>query len=107
MILRALQQLAIGRQLVADPDFPLGKVSYFVTVAPNGTVRGITDVRQLEVGAKKPRVQPRALPTPYQPARSGTRAPAYFLVDNAKYVLVKCAASSAVVKPKFRTPHQN
>lgn len=86
MILRALSQLAVDRDLVSDPDFPLGRVSYYVTVTRDGIVRGITDVRRPEPGAKKPTLQPRAVAIPYQPGRSGTKAPAQFLVDNAKYV---------------------
>lgn len=87
MILRALYKLAESRGLVTDPNFPIGNVSWVVTVAGDGTIRGIGDLRTEDHdGKKKPRLMPRSLPIPYQRGRSGTKAPASFLVDNAKYV---------------------
>jgi CRISPR-associated protein Csd1 len=87
VILHALHQLANDEQLVADPDFPLLPVAWLVTVTTEGRIAGITDTRiASEVGGKKPKLLAANFPVPYQPGRSGTKAPASFFVDNAKYV---------------------
>lgn len=88
MILQALRDLANREELVSDPDFPIGKVSWMVTVSREGRIIGITDLREMEPasGKKKPRLLPKSIVVPYQKARQGTKAPSYFLVDNAKYV---------------------
>lgn len=94
MIIQALRELAEREELVNDPDFPLGNVSWSVAVSRDGRIVGITDLREMEptAGKKKPRLVARSIPVPYQAARSGTKARPYFLVDNAKYVFGRTTA---------------
>lgn len=59
------------------------KVSFALSIALTGEFKGIIDLRSIE-GKKKVE---RKLLVPEQVGRSGKNAPAYFLCDNAKYVL--------------------
>lgn len=90
MILQALCELAERDKLVQDPDFPPGKVSRAIVVTADGDIRGIHDLRVFEAGMGKGKGKSKPQPTwigvPMQRARSGIKAPPYFLVDNPKYV---------------------
>lgn len=90
MILQALHQLAERENLVEDPAFEAKPVAYLIRVADGGRLLGITGTHfippQPEGSKKKPRPEPKKFIIPRQAGRSGTKAPAAFLVDNAKYV---------------------
>jgi CRISPR-associated protein Csd1 len=89
MILQALHRLAERESLVPDPDFELKPVAWIVRVDAKGKLVGIAGTHHEVAGGgpkKTPRLEPKVFRVPIQPKRSGTKAPAYFLVDNAKYV---------------------
>ena len=92
MILQALYRLAQREGLMEDPDYEPKPVAWLVRVDREGRLVGIQDTRTtppVEEGKKgksKPKPVAKRIPVPLQPGRSGTKAPAYFLVDNAKYV---------------------
>jgi CRISPR-associated protein Csd1 len=87
MILQALYRLAADEALTSDPDYPLVPVAWLVIVDSNGRLAGITDTRaEASIAAKKSKLVAKSFPVPYQAGRSGTKAPAFFFVDNAKYV---------------------
>jgi CRISPR-associated protein Csd1 len=99
MILKALYDLAGQEQLVADPDFPLAPVTWLVTVSADGRISGVADTRvEVQGTGKKPKLIAKSFPIPYQSGRSGTKAPAYFLVDNAKYVFGHVTADKNFAK---------
>jgi CRISPR-associated protein Csd1 len=92
MILQSLYQLAESENLMGDPDFESKPVAWLVYVNPEGRLAGKivgTHYELPQEGKKKPRVVVKPLEVPLQPGRSGKKAPAYFLVDNAKYVFGK------------------
>jgi CRISPR-associated protein Csd1 len=89
MILQALHELAKRESLVPDPDFELKAVAWIVRVDGKGKLTGISGTRHEVVDGKtrkKPRLEAVVFEVPIQPKRSGKKPPAYFLVDNAKYV---------------------
>lgn len=88
MILRSLYELAEREQLVQDPDFQSGPVSWIVRVSLGGRVTSISDARepQPQKGKRAPKLVPKQLRIPRQAGRSGVKAPPHFFVDNAKYV---------------------
>ena len=88
MILRALHELAHTEHLVVDPDFVTVPVAWLVRVAGGGRILGIEGTHYLPemTGKKKAKPVAKNLRIRRQPGRSGTKAPAAFLVDNAKYV---------------------
>jgi CRISPR-associated protein Csd1 len=92
MILQALHKLAQREGLDAFLDFEPKRISWIVCVGPGGSfvppVRDARkDARPSERRAKgKPKMEGLFKLVPRQPERSGIKAPAYFLVDNAKYV---------------------
>jgi CRISPR-associated protein Csd1 len=86
VILQALAALAEREGLVDDPDFEFRPVAWVVRIRPDGSLIHIEGTHQppLRPGAK---AQPRTYAIPRRPTgRSGTKAPAAFLVDNAQYV---------------------
>lgn len=90
MILQALYQLAEKESLMADPDYEPKLVAWLVRVSKDGKLLGIVGTHYIppqEQAKKKPNPRPKQFRVPRQPTgRSGTKAPACFLVDNAKYV---------------------
>lgn len=90
MILEALYQLAVQEELVADPDFEVLPVAWLVRVDRDGRMTGpIEGTHSLPSDAKgkKPKLVAKTFSIPRRPTgRSGTKAPAAFFVDNAKYV---------------------
>lgn len=89
MILQALYELAEREDLVGDPDFEWKPVAWLVRVGAGGRFLGITGTHTIppeQEGKKKPRPVAKTLLVPYQPGRSGSKPPAQFFVDNAKYV---------------------
>jgi len=89
MILQALYDLAQKEGLMEDPDFELKPVSWLVRLSDKGELLGIvgTHVTESGKGNKPAKETAKAFPIPRQPTgRSGTKAPASFFVDNAKYV---------------------
>jgi CRISPR-associated protein Csd1 len=92
MILEALYRLADQEGLMSDPDYEIKPVAWLVRVGEGGELLGIEGTHYLpdQVGKKKPKPQAKNFRVPRQPSgRSGTKAPAAFLVDNAKYVFGK------------------
>jgi len=89
MILQALHELARRESLIPDPDFEVKPVAWIVRLDAKGKLMGISGTHH-EVSdsgtRKKPRFEAKVFEVPIQPKRSGTKAPAYFMVDNAKYV---------------------
>ena len=74
-----------------DPDFEPKDVPWIIRLSRDGKLLKITDTR-FEVPAegrkRKPQRKAKSFPVPRRPTgRSGTKAPAAFLVDNTKYVL--------------------
>lgn len=89
MILEALCRLAEQEDLMSDPDFELKPVAWVVRVDDGGRLLGIEGTHYLPepTGTRSPKEQVKSMRIPRQPTgRSGTKAPAAFLVDNAKYV---------------------
>jgi CRISPR-associated protein Csd1 len=88
MILEALYGLAKAEKLVPDPDFELKPVAWLVRVDRGGGLLGIEGTHSVPeaTGKRRPKPAPKDLRVPRQPGRAGTKAPAYFFVDNAKYV---------------------
>ena len=90
MILEALHDLARQEELVADPDFEVLPVAWLVRVDGNGLMVGPmegTHTLPAVPKGKKPKPIPAGFSIPRRPTgRSGTKAPAAFFVDNAKYV---------------------
>ena len=87
MILQALYGLATYEELIAG-DYEPKAVAWLITVNADGKLVGIqgTHYTPEAEGKKKPKEQPKDFLIPIQPKRQGKKAPAYFLVDNAKYV---------------------
>lgn len=88
MILQALYELALAENLMEDPDYQWKPVAWLVRVGKNGEFLGLSGTHYMPEasGKKKPKPIAKNMRVPYQPGRSGKRAPAYFFVDNAKYV---------------------
>jgi len=89
MILQALYSLAQSEQLMNDPDFQWKPVAWIVHVGENGEFLGVSGTHYIPEtsGRKKSRPIAKNIRVPYQPGRSGKKAPAFFFVDNAKYVI--------------------
>ena len=88
-MLQALYQMAQEEGLMADPDYEPKPVAWLVRVGDGGKLLGIEDMRTVPPaeGKRKPKPIAKSFRIPRQPTgRSGTKAPAAFLVDNAKYV---------------------
>lgn len=88
MILQALHKYYDILQDEGTDNFPregfsVQKVSFALIISLNGQLKGIMDLR--DSNGKK--ILPREMLVPEQKGRSGKNAPAYFLCDNAKYVL--------------------
>jgi len=89
MILKALYELAERESLMSDPDFQWKPVAWLVRVGKSGNLLGPpqgTHYTPPAQGRRKAKRTAKDFRVPYQPGRSGKKAPAYFLVDNAKYV---------------------
>jgi CRISPR-associated protein Csd1 len=91
VILQALVKLAEAEGLCRDLDFEYKPVAWLVRLRPDGTLINIestyTDSPLVEGSKKKPKAVAKQCNVPRQaPSRSGTKAPAEFFVDNAKYV---------------------
>jgi CRISPR-associated protein Csd1 len=105
MILRALYDLAHDpdERLLEDPDFEMRPVAWLVRVDEGGKLLGIESTHQEAEPSGKRKPQPKPLPVPRFPTgKSGTRAPAAFLVENSKYVFGCGTADKAVPKDKGR-----
>lgn len=90
MILEALYRLAMQEGLVDDPDYVVAPVAWLVRVDSEGRMAGPiegTHTIPADAQGKKPKPVAKSFPIPRPPTgRSGTKAPAAFFVDNAKYV---------------------
>lgn len=89
MILQALYELSQREGLMDDPDFEMRPVAWLVQLSPEGKLLGIigTDSSSKLQGKSSTKVLAKSFSIPRQPTgRSGTKAPACFFVDNAKYV---------------------
>lgn len=89
MILQTLYDLAQKEHLMEDPDFEPKPVAWLVRLSGKGELLGIvgTHVTEPATGKKPAKEVAKSFPVPRQPTgRSGTKAPASFFVDNAKYV---------------------
>ncbi len=89
MILQALHKLAEREGLLANPDYEPKEVAWIVRIDEVGKFLGFigTHFETILPGRKKPKVVAKKIMVPIQPlGRSGTKAPACFMVDNAKYV---------------------
>ncbi|MCF8025678.1 MAG: type I-C CRISPR-associated protein Cas8c/Csd1 [Desulfobacteraceae bacterium] len=88
MILQALYELALSENLMNDPDYQWKPVAWIVRIGKNGEFLGVSGTHYTPepTGKKKPKPVAKSMRVPYQPGRSGKKAPAYFFVDNAKYV---------------------
>ena len=89
MILQALYDLAQKERLMEDPDFEPKPVAWLVRLSDKGKLLGIVGTHVTEPGkGKKPAKEvAKSFMIPRQPTgRTGTKAPASFFVDNAKYV---------------------
>ena len=95
MILQALLELATREGLTDDPDFEQRGISWIVVLSEEGRFLGFSDARQ-EVAAgprgRTRRVAKQFSVPRFPTGRSGTKAPAAFLVDNSKYVFGRGAA---------------
>jgi len=98
VILQALHALAVREHLLEDPDYEYKPVSWRVVLSAKGELRGILSncYEEQAAGKKKPRILPKKELIPMQPNRSGTKAPPYFMVDNAKYVFGMPVADKAL-----------
>ncbi len=87
-ILEKLVQLSKDDDLITDSDFEDRGVAWLVPVTKDGRLLPFRPTKtEAEIGeGKKARPVAKSFRIPRQAKRSGTRAPAYFLVDNAKYV---------------------
>ncbi|MDD3225848.1 MAG: type I-C CRISPR-associated protein Cas8c/Csd1 [Clostridium sp.] len=88
MILQALYKYYNTLQDEGTDDLPkegfsVQKVSFTLIISSNGELKGIMDLRD----SNGKRIVPHEMLVPEQKGRSGKNAPAYFLCDNAKYVL--------------------
>lgn len=63
--------------------YSMGKISFALILSKDGELKGIIDLREI-IGKK---ILPKQMLIPEQSGRSGKNARAYFLCDNAKYVL--------------------
>ncbi len=99
MILQALCALA-RREGLPTEDYEYKPVAWLIRVTANGQLLSIESTHQpsMAPGAKKPKLRPKQFLIPRQPGRSGTKAPAAFLVDNAKYVF-GCVTPDRVETP--------
>jgi len=99
MILQALCALA-KREGLPTEDYEYKPVAWLIRVMASGELLSIESTHQpsIATGAKKPKLRPRQFLIPRQPGRSGTKAPAAFLVDNAKYVF-GCVTPDRVDEP--------
>ena len=89
MILQALYDLAQREGLMEDPDFEPKPVAWLVRLSDKGELLGIVGTHVMGPGPGKGPAKEVAKPfmIPRQPTgKSGTKAPASFFVDNAKYV---------------------
>ncbi|MEZ6128332.1 MAG: type I-C CRISPR-associated protein Cas8c/Csd1 [Planctomycetaceae bacterium] len=91
MILQSLYELAESERLVPDPDFEMKPVAWTIVLKPDGELVQIKSRRtNLNEGTKrKPKWVGNPMLVPRQPYRSGTKAEAYFLCDNAKFVFAQ------------------
>lgn len=69
---------------IPSSGYSYAKVSYALIIDNQGTLKGILDLRQED---HKKKLRPVSWQVPEQPKRAGKNPPAYFLCDNAKYVL--------------------
>lgn len=95
MILAELLSLAEREELV-DPGFQIRDVAFLVQLDGRGRFKGLLDLREERPSGKgRTRKSSKPMRVPAQPGRSGTKAPAFLLVDNAKYVFGRVIGSSA------------
>lgn len=107
MILRALYDLAHDpdEELLQDPDFEMKPVAWLVRVGDDGKLVGIEGTHQEAqlTGTGKPKPRPKTFLVPRFPTgKSGTKAPAAFLVENAKYVFGMPTADKPFAASKGR-----
>lgn len=92
MILQALYQLGQKEGLMEDPDFEPKPVAWLVRVSQKGELLKIIGTHYtLSLGVKKKQKQvAKTFWIPRRPTgKAGTKAPASFFVENAKYVFGK------------------
>lgn len=87
-ILEKLVQLSKDDELITDADFEHRGVAWLVPVTKDGRLLPFrpTKTEPEFAEGKRARAVAKSFRIPRQAKRSGTKAPAYFLVDNAKYV---------------------
>jgi len=98
-MLQALYELAHDEGLLDDPDFEPKPVAWLIRVGDGGKLISIEGTHTLPpiTGKKKPKPVAKIFRIPRQPTgRSGTKAPAAFFVDNAKYVFGISTAEKSV-----------
>jgi len=89
MILHALCALAEREGLVGDPDYEYKRVAWLVHLASDGQFLSMESTLQpaATTSGNQRKPQPKQFLIPRQPTgKTGTKAPAAFLVENAKYV---------------------
>lgn len=92
MILQALAELAAAEDLCQDPDYEFKPIAWLIRLNTDGTLIGAIESTYREPPTpagvkKKPKPVAKQFAIPRQaPSRSGTKAPAEFFIDNAKYV---------------------
>lgn len=103
MILQALHKLAERERL--ELDYEPRPVAWLIRVSEEGKLLGIRSTRQAlpSKDLKKVRKEAKRFWIPRQPTgRAGTRAPACFMVDNAKYVLGLSTKGKSVTREEGR-----
>lgn len=91
-MLQALVELAESERLVGDPTYEMKPVAWIIRLSPDGKLLRIVGTHftpfeeNFSKRKRKPKEEVRKLLVPRQSGRAGRKAPAYFFVDNAKYV---------------------
>src|SRR5450759_4584018 len=86
MILKALYDLAQAEHLVDDPDFVSADVAYCLSLGQGGKNPRLLPLATERQEGKKTRLELPRIAIAREPSRSGTKAPALFLVDKASYL---------------------
>lgn len=86
MILRALYDLAHAEGLVDDPDYVQADVAYHLSLGQGGENPRLVPVLTERKDGTKTFLDLHRIPIPREPSRSGTKAPALFLLDKASYL---------------------
>lgn len=88
MILQALcgyYDALARRGEITPPGWSMAKVSFALDIDERGTLQGVIPLKIMPPNGKKE--VPQLLQVPEQLKRSGSKAPSYFLCDNAQYFL--------------------